>query len=373
MISLPASSQLKIDKLSSIFNDTTNSYKFYWFLAILDIVKDTTSNEIEIQSIYKEMFNQVWYPLNFFKLSFGINDSFKTIENLITDKENSFEIDNRYNSPPILEQIKNKLDDKSLKIINNKIQSIARYVPYRFLRPFFENMKTYKDSDVNRKIIASANKKSKTNPFDCPYFFIENKVVINYCWFHYFKKNYLILKSYTSFYLIKFLQKNNPSVIGICDKLEKPTKRNLFKYKVCWDYFLNKNKYWKCIYSKEYIPANFSLDHYIPWSYNTTDVVWNLIPTLKNVNSSKSNCLPANRYIEDFTNAQFDLFHLLYNDDEEKFNTILQEYALLFRISIEDINLLDKRKFTSRLHEEIEPMLQTAKHLGHINNWVYKK
>jgi len=30
---------LPIDRLTAVFNETTNSYKFYWLLAILDEIK----------------------------------------------------------------------------------------------------------------------------------------------------------------------------------------------------------------------------------------------------------------------------------------------------------------------------------------------
>ncbi len=40
MISLPESKELDVASLSGVFQNTTNSYKFYWFLAILDALQE---------------------------------------------------------------------------------------------------------------------------------------------------------------------------------------------------------------------------------------------------------------------------------------------------------------------------------------------
>lgn len=42
---------------------------------------------------------------------------------------------------------------------------------------------------------------------------------------------------------------------------------------------------------------NISIDHFVPWSYVAHDELWNLTPTTRSINSSKSNNLPDwNRY-----------------------------------------------------------------------------
>lgn len=37
---------------------------------------------------------------------------------------------------------------------------------------------------------------------------------------------------------------------------------------------------------------DISIDHFVPWSYVAHDEMWNLNPTTKSINSSKSNNLP---------------------------------------------------------------------------------
>ena len=37
---------------------------------------------------------------------------------------------------------------------------------------------------------------------------------------------------------------------------------------------------------------DISIDHFVPWSYVAHDEFWNLSPTTRSINSSKSNNLP---------------------------------------------------------------------------------
>ncbi len=74
MNELPPNNEISVGILSSIFNDTTNSYKYYWFLAILDILQTGDVNKIRINDLCGKMIESVWYPLNYFKLSFGSHE-----------------------------------------------------------------------------------------------------------------------------------------------------------------------------------------------------------------------------------------------------------------------------------------------------------
>ena len=74
---LPPQSGLSILKLNSVFGDTTNSYKFYWFLGILELVNNGKSDRLSMDDLAIQMVARVWYPLDYFKLSFGKQDGFK--------------------------------------------------------------------------------------------------------------------------------------------------------------------------------------------------------------------------------------------------------------------------------------------------------
>ena len=107
---LPNQSGLSIDLLSKSFDDTTNSYKFYWFLSILDHLKENNSFAVTFEELSLKMVSNVWYPLDYFKLSFGSQDSFKHIAKIISSH---VDIDNTIGSPLLITQLKNKLDGKT--------------------------------------------------------------------------------------------------------------------------------------------------------------------------------------------------------------------------------------------------------------------
>ena len=124
-------------------------------------------------------------------------------------------------------------------------------------------------------------------------------------WINYFKVNYRIIRGWISWEWLQYMQKCNPSVPAISNKLFAPAQRDSLK---------NQTTYWKtilehqelfCIYSNKSLSLNnLSLDHYLPWSFVTHDLLWNLIPTSKEVNSSKSDNLPSNDYFYSFVNIQ---------------------------------------------------------------------
>jgi len=125
---LPPSSKVNITTLAQIFNNTTNSYKYVYFLSLLDIIKRKNFNSslsISFQEIIVEMLANAWYPHKYFKLSFGTQDQ-------IANKLDTFKLEI---TEPIL-----KFRDTDKKILRATINNqnlddivifISRYVPYR--------------------------------------------------------------------------------------------------------------------------------------------------------------------------------------------------------------------------------------------------
>jgi hypothetical protein len=364
------SKEIPINKLTSIFNDTTNSYKYYWFLSIIDILNSNDSDEILIEELGERMFESVWYPLNYFNLSFGAQDSFKNISLSIAKY-----IDEDNLKDSILTQLNEKADFTSLNNIRSEVKKLTRWVPYRFIRPFFKNeLQGLPDQQVNNEIKDLAYKASMKNPNLVPYYFVENKIVINRPWKEYLIQSTGLLKGYIFWELVRFVQKNNPNVSGIPSKLFRPVKRDLSLNTKSWEYYLLIKGETQCIYSKNIVPPNFSLDHFIPWSYTVHDLNWNILPVSKQVNSSKGKCLPSlDNYLNDFINLQYDFLTCLAKSDFEKKNSILEHYSLLFNSSISQILNGSKIYFERKLSETIIPMTQIASNIGFQKDWKYKE
>lgn len=132
-LKLPASEEVNIAALSRLFVDTTNSYKFIFFISILDILKRRNfdvSQPITFEELVIEMLANAWYPHTYFKLSFGIQDK-------ITQNLDSLNLEI---SEPIL-----KFTDTDKKLLRSTIESqniesvvkkLKRFVPFRLITPF---------------------------------------------------------------------------------------------------------------------------------------------------------------------------------------------------------------------------------------------
>ena len=104
---LPTYSNLNISAFSSMFNNVSNSYKFYFFLAILENLKENNFNaNVSFDNLRIKMFTLAWYPYHTFHLSFGSQDQIaKNISKL-----GNIEITNFL--PDVIE-IKNKIKSLS--------------------------------------------------------------------------------------------------------------------------------------------------------------------------------------------------------------------------------------------------------------------
>lgn len=350
-MNLPSYKQLEIKCLNSIFQDTTNSYKFYWFLSILDEVVINGKTNISFHDLSLSMLSKVWYPLDYYKLSFGKQDGLKPIAQFLND---ILDIDNSVNSPLLENQITSKLGIEEQNLLSNRIKSIIRWVPYRFIRPFYAKESSgLPDFKVNNFIIELSLKDSKT---PSPYKLFPSHIEVNSLWIEYFHIHYNILKGFINWHLVRYLQKHNPNVIGLSEKLEKPIKRDLTLAKTYWKQYLVDIKSMNCIYSGIEVNAkNMSLDHFIPWSYVAHDKIWNIVPTLVNINSQKGNWLPSlELYLESFLDIQLKAYNY---HKENGNNKLLEDYLLLFQDSKES-------SFKQLLGNEIYSNIQIAKHLG---------
>ena len=72
---LSYSKVLNINSLGKIFAKTVATYKYFWFLSILQIHAKTGNLRIDVWDIVIRMVANAWYPIHYFRLSFGKSDS----------------------------------------------------------------------------------------------------------------------------------------------------------------------------------------------------------------------------------------------------------------------------------------------------------
>lgn len=344
-MTLPQNNILPISSLAGIFSNTTATYKFYWFVALLDIVVKERKTRISFWEIIAEMVAESWYPIHYFKLSFGKSDSLfdKSLE---IRKE--FQISIEADKDKIKKQILDNLGEtkKFLKVF-------TLHVPYRFLSPWIKY--TY-DEDV---VVKSQHLEN-----DCLYAIYGDEIVINDNWVEYLTEHYTILRDFAFWNLTEFLQKRNPNVPDVPSKLIKPIQRDsLTKQRFFWDTYIESVGSINCIYTgKQIFAKQYDLDHFVPWSFVSHNLLWNLIPADSSINSSKSNNLPPlDKYLEPFANVQHNALKTLYAKNPN--NTILEDYLIVYD-SVADLVNLSEPDFYIVFRKTFSPMVQIAENMG---------
>ena len=93
MVNLPISKSISTRYLNRVFDNTTATYKFYWLLSILELFVKYGKTRMNMWEISTYMVANAWYPVNYFRLSFGKSDSLSdAILNLQRLKSNEIPI-----------------------------------------------------------------------------------------------------------------------------------------------------------------------------------------------------------------------------------------------------------------------------------------
>lgn len=361
---LPESPRVDVAKLAAVFADTTNSYKFYWLLALLDELAETGQTRLPLRNLSLRMLAGVWYPLDYFKLSFGRQDGFKKLAAQVSARVT---VDNQPSAPGLFHQLRAKLSAPELDELHRELDGLLRWVPYRFIRPFFgSELRGLPDQRVNGRIAELAGQSAQA-----PYYFAGDGLVLREEWAAYFQHHQAVLRGFTFWHLLRFVQKHNPNVIGLSEKLTKPGQRDLKLASRFWREYLTAHGDFLCIYSgRPVTPATMSLDHFLPWSLVAHDLLWNIIPTPKAVNSAKSNVLPSiEKYFTPYARLQYEAFQF---HAAQGHNKLLEDYHLLFAQSMDALRGQPFEPFREQLERRVLPLLQTAQNLGFQYPFVFQ-
>ncbi len=372
MTSLPPSQSLPIQYLSASFENVTNSYKFYWFLSILEHIHHKQTRVIPVRQLIARMIANVWYPTNYFRLSFGKQDRLGMIT-IDIGVQSSLPADSKQNQ--IIDVVLELFNQNSP--ISQNIDSLQAYVPYRFLRPFFaRELRGIKDTFVNSRIESMARETYNDPANPCLYKFVsspEFAIEIHPAWFEYLKQHLSILTGFCMWNLVGYIQKNNPNAPNVSSKLIEPSQRDLKTAREFWKVALEKLEAVTCIYSgQQMIKEQFSLDHFLPWRFVAHDLLWNIIPSPKNVNSAKSDNLPdIEKHFDKFIDTQYKAVKAVVQ--AKKLN-LLEDYFLLTKVnSLDDLESISYSNFRNMLSDTISPQFQIAENMGFSSHWIYSR
>lgn len=187
---LPHSPTLKIQPLSKVFKKTSTTYKFHWFLAILETV-DEGNFTPKKETLFIKMYGLV-ISSNYFHHSFGSQDKIHENSINIFYKREIPEDASRKDFEAALNEF---WDYETGKLLFHFDKS----VPHWFLSPWIDN-----------KNKSEIYKKSQIFENDCLYSLGKDCIEINPLWKDYLKNNNSLLKSFAYKALAEYLQKKNP-------------------------------------------------------------------------------------------------------------------------------------------------------------------
>lgn len=355
--------QINFEKeIIKVFQSTTNSYKYYWWYSILQLVKKKENKVFRFDEIATQMIVFAWYPVNYYKLSLGKQDQ---LANYIKEIKTHFnELNDDVKEDELIIFINLNKDKIILKDIFNKL---IKYVPYRFIRPWFDESIGIDDVKVNSLIISLQERKHEIVPYTID---IKNgEIHLNENWFKWIYSNIKIIESFTLFELFKYVEKNNPYATNISVKLFKPQSRKLTEPTKLWKSFIGeKGQQNNSVFENKPLNNlnNLAIDHYLPWSLVTHDKLWNLHPIEHKVNSFKSNKIADSKYLQDFTNLQYNFVHYVSSLSPK----YLEDYFTLFSISNNELIKLSNQKFSELLSTKITIATELAINMGYTK-WLY--
>ncbi|KAA3601407.1 MAG: HNH endonuclease [Calditrichaeota bacterium] len=364
-------SNLSINSLAQSLKQTTNSYKFYWLLSIIEQLNfvDFETKHLSTKDIVARMIAKIWYPINHHNLSFGKQDKLGEIVNFI--KMNS-EITIKDSEEVIFEFLKEEFQNPKSQF-KKLLKDLQRYVPFRFLTPWFKfELQGIEPKEKRIKELSSLH--FLDSNFLPLYRFLnteEQIIEMSPYWIDYLKNNQKILADFCYWNLVNYLQTKNPNTPNIAFKLFMPKERDLRKARYFWSLVLKKDSNIHCIYSGFNLNDNFTIDHFVPWSFVAHDKLWNLIPTSQIVNSQKGNSIPSlESYLTPFIKTQFETLKFFINLDKEK--KILEDYAILFDSDFNSMLSMSFSNFKTKLEDTIKPLCQIASNNGFQMNWKFK-
>ncbi len=180
----------------------SSSYKLLWFSGIL---KETSKKNrgTSIGKLSKHMIVSAWHLVINHGLSLGLNDKINEIIAMIQHK---YGLTKDLGEEELYSILENTKDPEIVKGIRN----LSRYVPYRFLSPFYQNELTGLPENQKNKRIADLSETTKIAPYKVS--MLTEAILINKDWFEYILKHQQVIQEWLNQQLVVYLSSVNPDI-----------------------------------------------------------------------------------------------------------------------------------------------------------------
>lgn len=312
--------RLDIEGFSQMMKDPSYCYKFYWLEAIVNLISEDAT-ETTFDEIIDEMIANAWYSVREFHIHLsgmqsdgnvrdGLERAIIYLSELSQLPANASKV-----------EIKNEIKKYNTDLKKYKEQ-LTNMVPYRALAGFFRKSEEQADwGSIVRLTSYIQHIDQSITPL--PYTLgtgskLKKEVYFNTSWIRMIQDNTVSILGWIQYEKVKWLQNNNPEVPGLVYKLAPMDEkmRKLNKVRKLWDGVLESGKVRDVFTDQPVVPKQYDVDHFIPWSFVMNDELWNLMPMVSSLNSSKSNKLPKwNPFFNRFAANQYMLYETIHQKD----------------------------------------------------------
>ena len=363
---LPYAEDLNTGYLARLFDNTSECYKLFWFKAIVNAVCDG-KQVLTYEELIDKMIADAWYMVTEYHLNLGPRD---TLEKAVHYIASDTGMQPTVKKQQILDWLK---ECKDPAVIRFK-RDLTLNVPFRLQAPFLPGFRTETWNCGSKELIQRINQQERLIYYFDVFAGMNTRIRIVPEWMDYLKANQEILRGWVQYNMILYLQRRNPSVPGISDKLYPPQERKLEKVKKYWKLIAKLSPIHEIYGDTLLTPQMISIDHFVPWSYVAHDEFWNLHPTTRSINSSKSNHLPDwEIYFPRFAEVEYQSYQMIWQNKQiqSEFKKCAKEHLnnpeiehRLYRQG------LDEALFTRQLEEVIRPVYLSAQTCG-FSSWEY--
>jgi len=215
-MTLPPSPTLDIEALSRLFDRTTNSYKYLFFLGLMDELRQRqfdAATPIPLKDVVVEMLARAWRAHHTHQLKFGAQDQIAEKLKELDDAlpKSLFRV--RDVSPTDLKgMIQGRVADSTVELL--------RYVPFRLIRPFFEEeLRGAKDAQVNQKILVLSQDEFETRKPLYTFTDDQQAIALHPDWATYLQENDTQIQQWAFDAWVEYMERCNPGVDHIASKL----------------------------------------------------------------------------------------------------------------------------------------------------------
>ncbi len=348
--------------LGQVFNHTTTSYKLLWFLGLLSLLQRRRSETLPLADILTEMATTGWHAVCLYRLTLGRQDKF---QHAILEIQAASKLSPDAKAADVRKFLAASSSARA------QLDDFRRYVPTRFLAPWFKDKLTgRKDSETDR-LIAQLARASQTGPLPTPYWFDGDQVRLNASWRHFLLDNLGIVQAFAEYHFAHYLQTRNPNVPGVVNKLSAPTERDLRLAREFWQFVRDGFQKagaphrFRNIYSDQPLTGRFTIDHFLPWSYVAHDLMWNLAPVDATTNSSKGDKLPdLDTYLPRLVSLHVGAIELA-----KERPRLLEDYTEAFRLDVPGLLALGEDGLGAKYRDVMMSQAQIAANQGFQTGW----